>query len=162
MMTRTERLVLWNQYEILKRLDPDNTKDYETNQEILSHGYEQYYSEVSHSIYAETMSEKVSREVEDILNVFRAIKVSCEKLGYTPKSNWAEFKGFDGNAAGGHYGFAMFVRRTLGLWDELKDAPDNSHGSVLADYQQMLATWRRLGKKNELTEAEIEEIAKSR
>ncbi|TDP48782.1 YfbU family protein [Zavarzinia compransoris] len=162
MLTWAERLTLWNQYEILKRINPDDTKEYETNQGILSNGYEQYYSEINPSIYAETTKREVSREVEEILNVFRAIKFSCLKLGYTPKSRYAEFEGFDGNEEGDQYGFAMFVRRTLGKWDELKDAPDNSHSNVLERYRRMLATWHRLGEKYELTEAEIEEMAESR
>jgi uncharacterized protein YfbU (UPF0304 family) len=163
MLTWAERLTLWNQYEILKRLDPDNKKEYETSQEILSNGYEQYYSEINPSIYAETTPREVSREVEEILNVFRAIKFSCQKLGYKPKSRRADFEGFDGNDDGGHYGFARFVRRTLGKWEELKDCPDNSHSSMsLGHYRDMLKTWRRLGSKYELTEAEIEEIAEAR
>lgn len=163
MLTWAERLALWNQYEILKRLDLENEKEYNTNQEILSNGYEQYYSELNPSIYQKTTPYEVSREVEQILNVFRAIKFSCMKLGYTPKSHWAEFEGFDGNDDGGQYGFAQFVRRTLGKWDELKDRPDNSHSSVsLAHYRRMLDTWRRLGEKYELTEAEIEEIAEAK
>lgn len=163
MLTWAERLTLWNQYEILKRINPDDTKEYETNQEILSHGYEQYYSEINPSIYQETTKREVSREVEEILNVFRAIKFSCDKLGYKPKSHSALFEGFDGNDDGGQYSFARFVRRTLGKWEELKDRPDNSHsGSSLGHYRRMLATWRRLGEKYELTEAEIEEIAEAR
>ncbi|KQQ23736.1 hypothetical protein ASF53_05275 [Methylobacterium sp. Leaf123] len=100
--------------------------------------------------------------MEEILNVFRAIKFSSIKLGYKPKSPSAEFEGFDANDDGGQYAFARFVRRTLGKWDELKDCPDNSHSSVsLPHYRAMLRTWRRLGGKLELTEAEIE-IAEAR
>lgn len=160
MLTWAERLTLWNQYEILKHLNPDDTKEYETNQEILSHGYEQYYSEINPSIYENTTKREVSLEVEEILNVFRAIKFSCMKLGYKPKSHWAEFVGFDANDDGGQYGFAHFVRRTLGKWDELKDRPDNSHSSTSLDhYRAMLRTWRRLGEKYELMADEIEQIA---
>lgn len=163
MLTWAERLTLWNQYEILKRLNPDDTKEYETNQEILSSGYEQYYSEINPSIYEKTLKAEVSGEVEDILSMFRALKYSCLRLKYTPKSRFAEFEGFDGNDGGGHYGFAQFVRRTLGKWEELKDRPDNSHSSVTLDrYRRMHSTWQRLGGSYELTEDQIEEIAESR
>jgi len=163
MLTWAERLTLWNQYEILKRLNPDDTKEYETNQEILSNGYEQYYSEINPSIYEKTVKPEVSREVEDILSMFRAMKFSCQRLGHTPKSHSAEFEGFDGNDDGGQYGFAHFVRRTLGKWEELKDRPDNSHSSASLDrYRRMYETWQRLGGSYELTADQIEEIAESR
>lgn len=163
MLTWAERLTLWNQYEILKRLNPDDTKEYETNQEILSNGYEQYYSEIDPSISEKTTKPDVSREVEEILEVFRAIKFSCKRLGYTPKSHWAEFEGFDANDGGGHYGFALFVRRTLGKWDELKDRPDNSHSATSLDhYRQMVRVWRRLDRSYELTTDQIEQIAVAR
>jgi uncharacterized protein YfbU (UPF0304 family) len=161
MLTWAERLTLWNQYEILKRLNPDDTKEYATSQEILSNGYEQYYSEINPSIYKEITPRDISREVEEILNVFRAIKFSCIKLGYTPHSRSAEFDGFDGNEEGDQYGFAIFVRRTLGKWDELKDRPDNSHSNVVDRYRRMLAKWKQLGERYELTADEIEEIAET-
>ncbi len=162
MVTWTERLILWNQYEILKRLDPGDKEEYKIKQEILSNGYEQYYSEINLEIYPKTTDPGVSSEVEDILDLFRCIKFSCRRLGYTPKSKWAEFEGFDANNDGGHYGFAHFVRRTLGKWEELKDRPDNSHSSIsLEYYRRMLRTWHRLDRKHELTEAEIEEIAEA-
>lgn len=165
MLTWAERLTLWNQYEILKKLDPDETKQYEINQEILSRGFVQYYPEMNPSIYPEdeTMPADLSREVEEFLTMFRAIKWSCDRLGYTPKSHNALFEGFDGNDSGGQFGFAKFVRRKLGKWEELADRPDNSHSmSSLDTYRRMLAKWRALGEKFELTEAEIEEIATAR
>lgn len=162
MLSWAERLTLWNQYEILKKLDPSNMKDYEANQEILSNGYEQYYSEINPSIYTETVSPEVTREVEEILNVFRAIKFSCQKLGYTPKSPWAEFEGFDANDDGPQYSFAKFVRRNLGKWDELSDRPDNSHSSFSLDhYRRMVRVWRLLGERYQLTAEEIEQIAEA-
>ncbi|CAK7257262.1 MULTISPECIES: YfbU family protein [unclassified Shinella] len=162
MLTWAERLTLWNQYEILKRINPDDTKEYETNQEILSHGYEQWYPEINPSIYAETLKPEVSGEVIDILSMFRAIKHSCIRLGYTPKSSSAEFAGFDGNDDGGHYGFARFLRRTLGRWEELKDLPDNSHSSFsLNRYRRMHEAWQLRGGSHELTAEQIEEIAEA-
>jgi len=159
-LTWSERLTLWNQYEILKKLDPDQVKEYEANQEILSCGYEQYYSELNASIVTETVNPSVSQEVQNILDVFRAIKFSCKKYKYTPKSTWAQFEGFDGNGDEGHYGFARFVRRTLGKWEELADRPDNSHSSAsLGHYRAMVDVWNRLGRSFDLTPSQIEQIA---
>jgi hypothetical protein len=162
MLTWAERLTLWNQYEILKKLDPGGAKEYDVNQEILASGYELYYPEINPSIYEKTVSAAVGEEVQDILNMFRALKFSCNSLGYKPKSHWAEFDGFDGNDAGGQYGFARFLRRTLGRWEELKDRPDNSHSGVSLDrYRRMLGTWHRLGQKYDLSADEIEQMAEA-
>ncbi|WP_243395673.1 YfbU family protein [Sphingomonas oleivorans] len=162
-LTQAERLSLWNQYEILKHVNPDDIKEYERNQEILSNGFELYYSELNPSIYESGVDEATCREVQEILNVFRAITFSCDRLKYTPKSYHAQFEGFDGNGSTGHYGFAQFLRRTLGLWDELADRPDNSHSSTsLNHYRAMVRAWDRLGGNYELDAAEIEQIADAR
>jgi uncharacterized protein len=47
MLTKTERLLLWNQYEILKHLDPDEIKNYEKNQEILKIGLKSMYDDLN-------------------------------------------------------------------------------------------------------------------
>lgn len=159
-LTRTERLTLWNQYEILKHVDKDGAEQYEQNQEILSSGFELFYSELNQSIYEDTVSEEVGREVQDILDMFRAIKFSSDKHGYTPASLFAQFDGFDGNESTGHYGFARFVRRQQERWDELSDRPDNSHSATsLPYYRNMLQRWRDLGRGFDLTPPQIEEIA---
>ena len=40
MITDTEKLILFNQYEILKFLNPDETDFYEQNQKVLEYGSE--------------------------------------------------------------------------------------------------------------------------
>lgn len=159
-LTHAERLALWNQYEILKHLDPEQASDYEQNQEIVSSGYELLYSELNPSVYADTISEEVGSEVHDILDMFRAIHFSSVKHGLTPSSSSARFEGFDGNESTGHHAYARFVRRSQGRWDELSDRPDNSHSSMsLPHYRDMLKRWEALGRPHDLTPAHIDEIA---
>lgn len=160
MLTRAERMMLYNQYEILKILDPDSAKNYEENQEIVSHGFEIFYGELNLAIYENTFSAEDAREVLDILSMFRAIKFSCDRLNYTPKSPWAKFEGFDANEGDGRYSFARFLRRTQGKFVEFADAPDNSHSSgSLGMYRRMLERWNALGEKYDMTEDQIEEVA---
>jgi len=162
-LTTAERLMLWNQYEILKHLNKNNADDYSNKQEIISNGYEQFYSELLPMLYVNSVSPEETREVQDILDMFRAIDASCRKHGYKPKSHHAEFDGFDGNNDQPQYGFAHFVRRNLGHWGELKDRPDNSHSSVsLRQYRNMLQTWYRLDKSFDLTPGQIEMVAYAR
>lgn len=161
MLTNAERLVLWNQYEILKSLRPQDASDFEVKQQILENGYEDYYSEINNIMSTASLDKKTTDEVVHILNTFRAIYFSCQKLNCTPISKNANFIGFDLNNEGDQYAFAKFLRRTLGKWEELKDEPDNSHMMTLNRYRRMLSTWVRLGKKYELTSDEIEQIANS-
>lgn len=159
-LTQAERLTLWNQYEILKHLNPEEADGYEENQEILAGGYELLYPELNVSVSPEPVKDDATREVTDILNMFRAIHSSAKNRGYSPKSSYAEFDGFDGNESSGHYGYAKFVRRQQGRWDELSARPDNSHSSMsLPHYRDMLERWRNLGGDYDLTPDEIETIA---
>lgn len=159
-MTPTERLIIWNQYEILRLLDKSENDYYAEKQEIVANGYEPYYPQLNPSIVEEPTSAELCEEVEDILDMFRAIKFSCDRLGYTPKSPRANFNGFDANATTGHYGIAVFLRRKQKKWEELADRDDNSHSMAsLPSYRAMLKEWRQRGKSFELTASDIEAIA---
>lgn len=159
MLTWAERLILYNQYEILKRLDPEDAEHYDQSQEIVARGYEIFYSDLNGAVFAETLRPEVAREVMEILDMFRAITFSCKRLRYKPKNSSAEFEGFDGNEESEHFGFAKFLREKQGKWGELSSRPENSHRNVLGKYRRMVNAWRNLGKKFELTENEIEQIA---
>ena len=41
-----DRLILYNQYEILKRLDANKKEEYELNQIILFNGYKNHYDDI--------------------------------------------------------------------------------------------------------------------
>lgn len=161
MLSWSERLILWNQYEILKRLEPDSVGEYEVSQEIVARGYEQFYGDLNTLVEKEGVPFEVTAEVMEILDLFRAIKFSCKKLGYSPKSSYAKFDGFDGNNEAEHYAAAQFLRGPMRRWVELEDRPDNSHHMVLPRYQRMVAAWNRQGREYDLTAKQIEEIAES-
>lgn len=65
-LTKKERLILYNQYEILKRLDPDGETLYERDQEILINGFKANYGDLVSGFMEET-SEAVSDFVVDVL-----------------------------------------------------------------------------------------------
>lgn len=158
MLSWAERLVLWNQYEILKTLQPTERKSYEERQEILECGYEQFYGDLHLGLGMDTVSPSETREVQDILEMYRALHGSCEKIDYKPTGFCAKFAGFDGNHEHPQFGIAQFLRRTRGLWSEFSDAPDNSHMPTLPKYRLMIDRWQRLGRKHELSKSEIDEI----
>ena len=46
-LTKKERLILYNQYEILKKLDPDGEENYKIDQEILINGFKANYDDLA-------------------------------------------------------------------------------------------------------------------
>lgn len=110
MLTWTERLMLWNQYEILKELQPHDANTFEEKRRKLEGGYEQFCDEVHLLIDKSSVSEAETTELAEILDMFRAIHFACERNNYTPKSPRARFDGFDGNSEHPQYGIANFLR----------------------------------------------------
>lgn len=159
MLTWAERLILWNQYEMQKVLAPEREDECNEAQEILASGYEQFYWMLNQSISDKPVPIEETQEVMDILDMYRAINFSSKKAGYSSRNPWAEFGGFDGNAASNHFGIATFLRRTQGKWAELEDLPDNSHNAASLDrYRSMLDVWKQMGKKSDLSTDELESI----
>lgn len=76
MITDTEKLVLFNQYEILKFLNPDETDFYEQNQKVLEYGSESDIEELSSFLIG--TSEEVKKETFDILQMFRDLEDAYE------------------------------------------------------------------------------------
>lgn len=97
MITDTEKLILFNQYEILKFLNPDETDFYEQNQKVLEYGSESDIEELSSFLIG--TSEEVKKETFDILQMFRDLEDAYEKF-FNSTSEYkysAKFRGFDGN-----------------------------------------------------------------
>ncbi|WP_411905976.1 YfbU family protein [Rhizobium mayense] len=154
-----ERLILSNQLSILKILDPEQARYYDEAQEIVNNGYEYMYGNINQSVYETPLPVHISEEVVEILDMFRALEFSCRKLGVRASDLGTDFEGFDANEADGHYGFARFLRRKLGRWEELKDYPDNSHSSIsLHRYRSMIERWHGIGRKFELSEEEVRQV----
>lgn len=155
-----ERLILWNQYEIMRgQAKPgDDTSYYDQSQKILEVGLQSRFSELGPHIDTEGISDDVYEEVAGILDMFSTLQSSARDLKYTPKSSLVEFRGFDGNNEGRHFTCASVLRKDMGLWGDLKHLPDNSHSMVLDTYRRMFRNWNALGKKHQLSAVEIEDV----
>ena len=70
----------------------------------------------------------------------------------------AEFRGFDGNADTGHYGYACFLIEVQDRWKDVKPDDVNSHSDTLPRYRAMLSAWRESAKKTELTADDVTRI----
>tara|TARA_B100000614_G_C14319161_1_gene399621 strand:+ start:185 stop:676 length:492 start_codon:yes stop_codon:yes gene_type:complete len=156
-MEKESRLVLINQYEILKKMDPDQADRYSQLQEILYSGYTSQYDKLFEAMSDEEASAEMQDETIDILEMFRALSIAMHK-GWEPTDpKKAKFRGFDGNNDP-HFSFASFLIDDQGRWKE--SSPNkNSHSSgTLHVYRAMLKVWKTCPQKYDLTEDQAEAI----
>jgi uncharacterized protein YfbU (UPF0304 family) len=160
-LSKSERLILLNQYEILQKLDPERAKDYAQRQEIVQSGYKSLYHELGE--LGDELPEDVYSETFATLDMFRDLKGSFEalsdKAGIDPAA--VKFSGFDGNDDAGHYGLARFMIEGLGRWEGFRKTDLNSHANYLPRYRRMLSRYSERAKsptKTVLTKQEILDI----
>jgi len=165
-LSEYERLVLSNQFKIMTSLFPEEKKYLEIKMEILEEGYEIHYGELADS-FCEPMSEKDSRKVLDILDMYRALAFSIEELAKSKKSKYymkkVFFTVFDGNNETKEMVYVKFFIHKMGRFEELKhpgEYPDyNTHYPTLDQYTEMLIKWKNIGDNCfELNENQITEL----
>lgn len=140
-LSRVERTILINQYEILARLDPNNADTYEQQIDILRWGFASLYDQVLFQGDVEGLSEDEGRYVMDVLDMYAMLQAGAEKAGLEDKR--VKFPGFDGNNEGLHLLFAQHLRRAarwahVDAWS--KDL--NSHMRTRRKYESMLSAYR--------------------
>lgn len=162
-LSEKDRLIITNQLKILEALYPDEAAEYARHRTAIEHGYELHYSWLVEHFY-EPMSEKECREVLDVLDLYRALTFSIDRLGETSgvDEQAARFPGFDGNNEGKQFSYTQYFVVELGRFDELRrgaEYPDfNSHMEMLPKYRAMLDVWRGMDKSFELTAEQINAI----
>lgn len=155
-LTLVERLTLRNQFEILSRLG-DQDHPYAEWIEILERGYEHLYSELFSDLDREGVATGVSREVFDILDVFRALD-DAGRRGQVPAGATPRFAGFDANTEAGHYAFARFLIETQGRYEESSSVV-NAHRPTLSGYRALVRQWGEMGKPFPLSEDQVGKLA---
>lgn len=163
-LTRTERWVLSNQYQILAALSTEDAEHYHQCREILEQGYELEYDEIARHVYDgdDTMSIAECREVVDTLAMFhilqRTYRDLADKSGIDESR--LEFGGFDGNHETKHVAYARFyASQQGGRFTDLPHPEDfNSHYPTLDVYRRMLAEWHRSESKYKLTRDDVVRI----
>ena len=165
-LTKKERLILFNQYEILKHLDPQEKEEYEKNQKIIYNGFKYDYDELVGFLNEETPVE-VSEFVYDVLQMYRCINDSYDDLTEEEKDEFKKlntrFAGFDGNEESKYYWYACFLLEDLGKFEESYDNGKieiNSHSNRLYRYNKMLSNWKEVrdGRYSSLTLEQIKYI----
>lgn len=160
-----ERLILINQYTIIRHIDPDNAHHYEELIEILRSGYEIFYPELFNNVY-EGMTYDEGRFVLDILSIYRMVedyKVKNADDDDIKNHHFGTFRGFDGNNETAHMSFTRFLVNTQGKFSEqeqYKSQNDdfNSHHPTLEKYGRMIHKWQTLGGNYQCSKTELLEI----
>lgn len=154
-----DRLILYNQYEILKILNPQEKEYYEVDQEILINGFKANYDDLASGFMDET-SVEVSEFVIDVLQMYRTLNNSYRELNeeeqkeINPKD--IMFKGFDGNEEIDYYVYCEFYMNKLNRFEELKESKYfelNSHRNMVDYYRRKLSLWKEVktGRYDKLT-----------
>jgi len=156
-MDKLKRYELINQLLILEKLYPEDADYYSKNRKALENGYELHYSWLTENI-SDGLSEGECREVLDILDMYRSITFSWQRLHKDIEiPDKLKFRGFDGNNETELMGYVQYFIIDLGRFDELtygKEFPYfNSHRPMLNKYQRMLIIWRKY--QFDLTEEQI-------
>jgi uncharacterized protein YfbU (UPF0304 family) len=144
-LSKTERLILTNQYRILEKLFPSESESYSQFQKILENGYQLHYCEIFQNINEEPMPREQSREVLDILNMYQEMNNCYDRLddksGIDPQD--LKFPGFDGNNETELLSYARYYVEDLGRYSRLGITYFNSHHPTIEMYRRMLEEYRK-------------------
>lgn len=167
-LTRTDRWLLHNQFEILRLMhlllkEPWQSEDYERLKTVISLGYEWKYEQISQGIDSSSMEFGDSEEVVRILEMYRAINMACTKSRECSEieSPYLRFLGFDGNYEVDQHGFAKFLIEDEGKFKESapEDGSDlNSGLPMLPKYRKMLREWNMCSDRFSLGKEDLERI----
>jgi uncharacterized protein YfbU (UPF0304 family) len=167
-LSRTERLILWNQYKIMALLEPNSKERYAEEQEILRHGFEGLYEEVAQHIYDDktSLTEADCVEIDRILDMHIVLLESNEALGEKADKfrTSVAFRGFGGNEEPTEMAYVRFrsVYRE-GISSRLAKTDNyDAHMAMLGIYRRMMAAWQKLGFRRMLEEGEVQSIVDAR
>lgn len=149
MISKIEKLILYNQYEILKNLCPDEKTYYEDEQETIMHGSDSDIEETASNFTG--ASEEVKEEVYSILHMFRDI--SCSYSQYNPNQELPysiRFLGFDGNEESEHYWYCYYLVNHAHKYEEYQHTELNSHSNQLDRYRRMLEYYNSITNAQKL------------
>jgi uncharacterized protein len=160
-----ERLVAVMLAEVMKALRVSSEIDPDLVVKVLTSGQAWALKSQHEALFNnEEDDESVVNETGRILTMCRVVEDSIAGLASMELELIAEgdrriFIGFDANN-GPHYAVAKTMIETLGLWQEFKDRPLNSHCPVLDKYRRQIEVYRGLGlgAANKLTVFQVSQI----
>ncbi|MGW8114052.1 YfbU family protein [Caproicibacterium sp. NSD3] len=168
-LSKAERLMLYNQYEILKKLEDckihSHTELYDICQEILVNGYKQQYQTIFDG-FSEPISDDIASLVQKTLQIYQMLLMSYNQLKPEEKEQLdtedIKFEGFDGNEEIEYYSYAKFLLEVFQKYPQLYDKRFytlNSHWPNATKYQNMISKFESLNTHgNFLTLKQIKAI----
>jgi uncharacterized protein YfbU (UPF0304 family) len=175
-LSSTNRMILLNQEKLLasaEGIDAEKREGHLHNAEILASGYTGMYSEVFAELRPE-VSNRLCDEVYDILDMFRVLHFSYERLNDEERAQVDErtisYQGFDLQRDEGRLaGFVDFVvdgETYSELLPQIEEYTDggNSHGPRLEVYERMLRCFKQVYRKHLMSASllslgEIQQVA---
>jgi len=149
-LSKTERLIIRNQHEILSHVDKREHAWHKEAQEVFERGYECFYQDYFGDTQEVPADAEVCRLVFDVLQMYDALHryLSTNGEDSLRKSPYAQFPGFDGNDEAVYLDFATFVMGPKKRFTYLLKNPNqgcvNSHHATLSAYRRMLHVWKNL------------------
>lgn len=175
-LSKQERLILYNQYQILMSINSNSfmTETYNNYQEILLKGYTSEYHNLM-NIFEDELSEDVTGLVWDVFNMYRNLKSSYRQLSVDEKEEIiiddVTFQGYDEYNEYPYFEYARFILFDLKHCEEIYDDGKvvlYSSKRMINTYEYMVETWkgiqgpRLLDKKMEvLTFDQMKDIIES-
>lgn len=157
-LTDAERLILANQYEILKHLDPERSSQYSHYAEALLSGYAHEYDEIDSRLARGegTLSRDDCSFVRDVMAMHEALQRTAASQDNEIERDDVVFRGFDLSTEQKYLNYARFLRsdrrRLPGL--KVKDVALDSGEPMTAVYQRMLNAYELSADPAELTREE--------
>ena len=162
-LSRTERLILGNQYRILELLDPQDAARHRRAQEVLRGGFETEYESIFEQVAEkQELSKEDCHYVIDTLRMFVALREAYAALDDKSEinQNRLRFEGFDGNHEGQHVEFARYLGHEEPRFAAVQEGTDgcNSHRRLFSLYCRMVDEWRKSANPLTLTRADVVRI----
>jgi uncharacterized protein YfbU (UPF0304 family) len=163
-LSKTERLLLYNQYEILKLLhgkDKYMADEYERLQKIVGLGFKHEYEELTSCIQDELPDSRADF-VWDVLQMFEVLEDSYKELTDSQREEIdprrIKFSGFDGNNEAEYLMYVEFIVKDMGRFKWLCDRESlNSHMPRLSRYSRMLGMWEQV-RSDEYSSLDLEQF----
>lgn len=143
MIKKLEKLVLFNQYEIMKAIFPDDADIYEQCQKTVEYGSNSDIEAMASML--EGTSESVKEEVYEILSMYRDLENSYRANNNSDDIPYkVKFRGFDRNEEIEHYFYCEYLIKYAGKYDEYCNCNLNSHFPTLQRYRKMLNNYKKI------------------
>lgn len=162
--TNKERIILYNQYEILKKLYPEEQKEYEIKQKVIKNGYVEHYEKyIEDCINLENVSEEITKVVYNILSMYLVLRHSYLALKDDKKNSINKesivFKGFSKDEKI-YKEYAEFLIKDLELFKDVLEVDGfklESYSCMFDIYKNMLDRWIEV-RKNYYDEISLDDI----